>query len=238
MIWAPTDWPGPWSSSPRRTRRPSAAAYSLVGWTSTGYNFVFLPQTLGITASITATGSGGKLSLWSPATGAAPTTPSTNTFTNAYVSNGTTFNFIANDGDYNVASTSQTITGLTPGKNYALSFAWAAAQQSGFSGAVLEDWTVSLGSQQFETPTITLGSEAFSGWSVSNFIFTASASTEVLSFLAYGSVQVPPFMLLANPSLTLAPEPASVTGLLTGIMGMLGLGRWRRGKAKGVKAAT
>lgn len=214
----------------------SSAAYSLVGWASTGYNFAFLPQTLGVASSITAIGSGGKLSLWSQTTGS---TTLANTFTNEYVNNGTTFNFIANDGDYSVGATTQTISGLTPGKQYTLSFAWAAAQQTGYSGTIAEDWTVSLGSQTFATPTITLASESFSGWSVSTFVFTASASSEVLSFLAYGSAQLPPFMLLADPTLTAqVPEPASITGLLSGIVGMLGLGRWRRGKAKGAKAAA
>ena len=42
-------------------------------------------------------------------------------------------------------------------------------------------------------------------------------------------------MLMADPSLTV-PEPASITGLFTGIMGMLGLGRLRRRTAKGAKA--
>lgn len=56
-------------------------------------------------------------------------------------------NFVEADGDPNYSSTiSQTLTGLTVGQAYAVSFFQAAGQQAGFTGPTTEEWKVGLGS--------------------------------------------------------------------------------------------
>jgi hypothetical protein len=75
---------------------------ALSGWTSSGYNFVFLPS------STVATGVDGKLSLWSPQSSPALANGSTN----ASPAGG---NFIGADSACGQASISQTINCLTVG---------------------------------------------------------------------------------------------------------------------------
>ena len=192
-----------------------AAGDTVVGWSASGYNFIFLPS------STTAIGSAGSVSLWSPATGSA------NGFTNASPTGG---NFIAADGDYNVAPITQTISGLTVGATYTLSFAWAGAQQSGFTGAISDGWTVAFGSTTEPTISVNVASKGFSGWMTQTDTFTATSTSEVLSFLAVGSPAVPPFSLLANVSLTKngVPEPGSLALLVSGLLATAGIVRKRR----------
>lgn len=189
------------------------------GWASTGYNFVFLPT------STVAVGTYGSLSLYNK------TTTPTNSFNNASPTGG---NFIGADSDYGTEAITQTINGLTVGKTYAVSFAWAGAQQTGFTGATTESWIVDLGSSATQTTQIiNVADHGFSGWLNQTFNFVASSSSEVLSFLAAGTpAGVPPFALLANVSVTKVPEPASAALMLSAIAGLAGLGRRRGGSAK------
>jgi hypothetical protein len=214
------------SSTPTSSFQFGTAGYTppqtLTDWTSTGYNFVFLPS------STAATGEYGALSLWSPVSSPA----SANGFTNASPTGG---NFVAADGDYQTASITQTINGLTIGQTYAVSFAWAGAQQSGagYTSATSDYWTVSLlntvasTSQSFNTPTVTVAGEGFSGWMNQSFQFTATNTSEELSFLATGTPAVPPFALLANVSMTV-PEPSGLALTATAIAGLVVLCRRRR----------
>jgi len=191
---------------------------TLAGWTTTGYNFVFLPT------STVAVGAYGNLSLYS-----ATTTPS-NSFNNASPTGG---NFIGDDGAYGVAAVSQTIGSLKTGSTYAVSFVWAAAQQTGFTGATTEQWQVSLGSSQQSTQVVGIPSTGFSGWMSTTFNFVATSSSEVLSFLANGTpTGVPPFALLSNVSLTQVPEPASAALMLTAVAALAGIARRRPGGSK------
>lgn len=144
-------------------------------------------------------------------------------------------NFIAADADYETGAISQTIAGLTVGKTYDLSFNWAAAQQTGFYGPTKQEWKVTFGSQTQDTPVYDLPGEVkngptvknFSGWMPDSMVFTATSNSEVLSFLASGSPQVPPFTLLANVSLTATPEPGTLPLLLTGLLVGAGLFKYR-----------
>jgi hypothetical protein len=194
----------------------------LTGWTSTGYNFVFLPT------STVATGGYGNVSLWSPASSPA----SANGFTNASPTGG---NFVGADGAYGQANISQTINGLKVGNDYAVSFAWAGAQQSGYTAAngTTENWQVTFGGQTKTTATISVPNEGFSGWINQTFNFVATNTSQTLSFFATGTpTGVPPFALLANVSVTAAPEPASLPIMLTGVAGLVAFARQRRGSAK------
>lgn len=191
-----------------------APTETLAGWSTTGYNFVFLPT------STVATGGYGSLSLYS-----ATTSPS-NSFNNATPTGG---NFIGADADFGTAAITQSINGLKAGATYAVSFAWAGAQQTGFTGATTEQWEVSLGGSQQNTQVINVVSTGFSGWMNTTFNFVATGSSEVLSFLANGTpLGVPPFALLSNVSMTQVPEPASMTLMITAFAAIAGVTRRRR----------
>jgi len=201
-------------------------AQTLVGWTTAGYNFVFLPGTADTTG---ATGQA-TVKLWGPA----------NNGTNAAalpLSSPTGGNYIAADGAYEISAIKQTINGLTAGKAYAVSFAWAGAQQSGFTGPTTDEWTVTLGTASASNPSqktslLSLPTEGASAWVNQTFDFVATSSSEVLSFLATGTpTGQPPFALLANVSMTAVPEPATWAMMLTGLAGLIGIAPMRRAPA-------
>ncbi len=206
---------GPYSPS------GSAAGESLAGWASTSYGFVFTPT------STVATGYYGNLSLYSQTT-----TPSTS-FNNASPTGG---NFIGEDSAYNTTAITQTVNGLVVGRNYSLSFYWAGAQQTGFSGATTEQWQVTLGASTQSTSVVNIASQGFSGWMYKSMNFVATSASEQLSFLAIGTPSgVPPFALLSNVSLVQAPEPAGIATLLIGVVGLVTLS-WRQRAAARVAA--
>jgi hypothetical protein len=200
----------------------TSSTSSLAGWSSpNGYNYVFVPT------DVLAAGQYGNLSLWSPASSPA----SANGFTNASPTGG---NFVAADGAFGTEAITQTISGLTVGRTYRVSFAWAGAQQSGFTGATTDFWTVKFGTVSQSTSTVSVADKGFSGWMNQTFQYVAASSSQVLSFLATGTPSgVPPFALLANVSVTQVPEPAGVTILLTGMMGLLVMA-WRRRGSTGL----
>jgi hypothetical protein len=185
----------------------------VANWTTSGYNFVFLP------GSPTAQGSAGSLSL-----GTSPAPPIAGE------------NYAAADPIYQQAPITQTINGLTVGQTYAVSFAWAEAQQTGFTGSVNDYWAVNLGTNSATTQSTTgktIATQSFSGWMNQTFDFVATTSSELLSFMAMSPGGSPPFALLTNVSMTQVPEPASVAMMLTGVAGLIGLARRRRSATAG-----
>lgn len=199
-----------------------APSETLADWSSTGYNFVFLPTS---TSANSAYGTA-NLTLYS-----STTTPS-NSFDNASPTGG---NFIGADADFGTEPITQTINGLTAGTTYAVSFAWAGAQQSGYTGATTEQWEVNLGSNAAttqDTQIVDNVSTGFTGWMYQTFDFVATGPSEVLSFLATGTpAGVPPFALLANVSMTKAPEPGSLAIMVTGLAGLIATARRRPSRA-------
>ena len=119
-------------------------------------------------------------------------------------------NFVAADGAFETQPVTQTVTGLTSGKKYTLSFYWAGAQQDGFTGPTTENFTYGLGGDTVTTATLNNDNHGFTGWQHVTHTFTASSGSELLSFLAHGTPNgLPPFSALSNVSLTGAvPEPA------------------------------
>jgi hypothetical protein len=142
--------------------------------------------------------------------------------------------FVGTDPAFQNGAISQTINGLTIGAQYLLTFDWAAAQQQGYSGGTNDWWTASLGGSSQSTAQVSIPSHGFSGWQNGSMTFTATGTSELLSFLA-GSTSTsgePPFALLDGVSLTQVtstPEPASWT-MLVGGLGLLGVARFTRAK--------
>ena len=139
-------------------------------------------------------------------------------------------NVFASDALYWPGVLSQTVTGLTIGKAYTLTFDYAMAQQSGFSGVNKQNyWEVGFGNATQQTRGLDLADGGFSGWKTASMTFTATGVSEVLSFLAKGTAPgAPPFMLLDDVALASAvPEPATWTMLLGGL-GLLAFPARRR----------
>jgi len=190
---------------------------NVAGWTTTGYNFVFAAN---------GGDNNSYLNLWGPRDGSA----------NGLGASPMGGNYIGADGNYGVGALTQTINGLVIGQSYNLSFYWAAAQQAGFRGLNTEQWIVSLGNQTLSTAVYNNADQGFSGWMAQTFTYTATSTSEVLSFLARGTpTGEPPFSLLDGVSLTAnVPEPSS-TALFLGGLVLLGCAvraRRRAGKAK------
>ncbi len=146
--------------------------------------------------------------------------------------------FVALDGNNDGTQTyiQQTITGLTAGDKYNLSFLWGGIQLGGgyYSGPTTESLQVSLGSQSYSTQVLSECSQCFSGWLSENFQFTAGGSSQVLQFLSVGS-GTPPLALIDGVSLTPVaggvPEPAAWTIMILGL-GAVGVAMRRRGAAR------
>lgn len=141
-------------------------------------------------------------------------------------------NYIAGDGDTTFREPFfQTISGLTPGENYTLSFDQAAAQQTTTTNAkpTTERWQVSLGSDTQLSQLMDTPPDGYHAWETQTMTFVANAASEMLDFLAIGTPPgSPPVSLLADVSLQPAPEPASLALLCTSLLGLGLLARRRR----------
>ena len=194
------------------------------GWTTTGYNFLFNPNTADKTG---APGQYNNLQLWGPGNGSA------NGLTAASPLGGI---YVAADGAFQVGAITQNINGLVIGKTYRVSFYWAAAQQSGFTGATTDQWMVNLGSNRATTQSTavaSIGSEGFSGWKYQVFDYVATAASELLSFTANGTpTGQPPFALLDGVKLVQTPEPSAVVSMFAAITGLGIFARRRLARTK------
>jgi len=137
---------------------------------------------------------------------------------------------------------SQTVTGLTAGTKYSVSFSFAGGEQLGFAnGSTMTDkLAVSLGGETHDTATLTVPSKGFSGWVTQTITFTATGTSELLNFLAISTPSgVPPFVLLDGVKLspfTATPEPSSLalSGICLACFGVAGLRRRAKMKAAAV----
>ncbi|MBD2268282.1 hypothetical protein H6F62_05670 [Anabaena sp. FACHB-1391] len=164
--------------------------------------------------------------------------------------------YIASDGDplYS-ASISQLVSGLTVGKEYTLKFSQAAGQfdcnfgnQSNRSTSCLErgtyfgetnrHWNVTFGDVTQQSTNMALASQApVTPWQLQNMKFTATAPTQTLSFLAFGTPGgQPPVALLSGVSLddgTPPPTPVPFeTDALPIVGSMIAFGFGLRAKQK------
>lgn len=193
---------------------------TLDGWSTTGYNFLFNASnddTGGVT------GEYGNLQLWGPGNGAV----------NKLGASPAGGNYYAADGAYGVQPLTQTINGLVVGQKYDLSFYWAGAQQYGFNGATTEQWKVTFGNENYSTAVKNNVEHGFTGWQQEVVTFTATSSSQLLSFLAVGTPNgVPPFSLLDGVSMSAkVPEPGTLAIVGLGL-GLLGVSARRRKSKK------
>jgi hypothetical protein len=140
-------------------------------------------------------------------------------------------NFIVADGDpsYSAALT-QTINGLVAGQSYSVTFYQAAGQQFGYTGDTTERWQVSLGSESHLSDLMTNPSHSFQPWEQETLTFTATSSSEVLTFLSKGTPSgVPPVAFLDGVSLEAnTPEPSYLAIAGFALLGVSALRRQRR----------
>ncbi len=177
------------------------------------------------------------------------------------------YNEVEADGNPNFESGfNYQLTGLTPGTTYTLSFYQAASQQGApFSGATTEQWIVSLGTSGLvdsahtpsgcpggicsysnpdpsasivATPLMNTPSEGLTDWNFVSVNLTADATTDLLSFLAWGdngnTANLPPIVFLTgvnSPSGLTTPEPRNVALFVIALFG-LAVVIWRRRLAK------
>jgi len=140
---------------------------------------------------------------------------------------------------YRGTGISQTITGLVVGRAYVLNFYYAGAQQHGFDGATTEQVQATLGSNVQTTPVINLPNHGFSGWKYATMFFTATATSEALNFLSLGGPDgLPPFVLLDGVTLNETPEPGSLALMFGGILGGVGLLKWKRRRKRDLSVAS
>ena len=222
----------------------SGSTITVANWTTSGYNFVYAPYTpAGSTTPVSTADSGTSNGANAGAPNEAPGQYNVNNYGSTYLwgtNNGGInaipatdpqgHNFLAADGAYEVGAFSQTISNLTVGQVYALSFYWAAAQQQGFTMATTEQWQVSMSypatnpttTTTQSTPIYNLAAKSFSGWMQQTFYYTAQSTSATLSFLAAGTpTGQPPFVLLGSPSLNAVPEPTAWLLCVGGGAGLL-----------------
>jgi len=175
-------------------------------WSVGGYVFLDAPGTA-------TTGPG--IPVWGPFP--APPPPDANN------------NFIESDGSVGLAQpVAQTISGLTVGQSYTVSFNQAAGQQYLDSGATTEQWQVSLGSDTQFSAVMNTPSEGVFPWEGQTLTYTASSSSELLSFLAIGSGGVPPIVFLDGVDMeSSVPEPSAGL-ILLGVGAVVAMGRLGR----------
>ncbi len=137
-------------------------------------------------------------------------------------------NFLAIDGDptYN-ASIFQTIGGLTIGQQYVLQFWQAAAQQKGTTGVQTEYWKVTFGGTTISSTVMNNPTGGFQDWTQQTMIFTASMTSQMLTFLALGTPNGGPPVVLLDGVTLVAPEPGTFVLFGGGMLALLAVKKKR-----------
>ena len=146
-------------------------------------------------------------------------------------------NFVFSDGDFMNSAITQTLTGLTPGATYAISFWEGLIEDTEIfttPGPVSGHWLVSLGSNSANGALMTGNgiTQTFTNWQQETLYLKANSSTEVLSFLSVGAGD-PPLVLLDGVNVTELPEPATLGLTLAAVLAGGTVYRRRRWQAAG-----
>ncbi|KTT69376.1 PEPxxWA-CTERM sorting domain-containing protein [Sphingomonas endophytica] len=207
------------------------------GWTGYGYNFLIQndnPDGTGFTSL-----RGNHDYLYGTYGSAANTsTGAAGTFVNNYSATGFNGgvgmgNYVLMDGDTNFhGALSQQVTGLTVGQLYSVTFDWAGASWFTIPGQTTQRFDVSLDGVTKSTDTLTTAPKGFSGWQKGSLQFTATSTSQKLSFLAQGTPNgLPPSLLLDNVQMAAVPEPATWLTMILGF-GVVGAAMRRRKVAR------
>jgi len=135
--------------------------------------------------------------------------------------------FLGGDGGYATGAFQQTVNGLTPGQQYELSFYWGGAQLTDEAAGYWTGWNITFGSENASVggPSNQISGKGFGSWAYYTNIFTATSSTQTLSFLATGSFGLPPITLLDGVKLSpvSVPEPSTMAmgGFATLLVGLM-----------------
>ena len=237
---------------------------TVTGWINSepsgtlGYTFLFTPAAA---AGSGVTGNEGGVAFWNASNASSwPSSAGANsaTMTVSQVTPPGGGNIIAADGGYQVTAFQQLVNNLVAGTTYTLTFYAAAAQQQGssYTSATSDFWTACFSTSSTCTAQSSAGTTSangtakstalinnnpggFSGWTAESFTFTATGTSEWLSFIATGTpTGEPPFALLSDVTLsglTTAPEPTSLA--LFGV-GVLGIGALRLRRMAKDRAAS
>ncbi len=110
--------------------------------------------------------------------------------------------FYAGEGEFNRAALMQTISGLTVGSQYRLDFYYAGAQLTDSPGDTQQQWQIQFGNDLVLTPNMNVPSRGFTGWQSFSQTFTATSTSQTLSFLQSGTPGMYTMPLLDGVSLT------------------------------------
>ena len=196
---------------------------ALTGWTigAGTYGFLMAPGAADTTGAYSPQFSN-TLTLWGSNNGGLVSLPASSPDGGNYVL------LDAADG-YRGAGISQTLTGLTKGQQYSVTFNWASGQQHGYDGITTESLQVNFGSQTQTTNVVTNASHGFTPWQQQTFTFTADGTSDVLNFLAVGTPSgLPPMVLLDGVSFAAVPEPGSLALVAVGLAVTATIRRCRR----------
>jgi hypothetical protein len=156
-------------------------------------------------------------------------------------------NFYMADGQSTTGSNysgtiTQTISGLTQGDTYVVTFYQAATSYAftptpyGPSRAPAETayWNVGFGSQHQNSDTINITAASATGtggaaWQKETLLFTASAASDVLSFLSVGTGN-PPVLFLDGVTVSIVPEPFEIALLGLGLPMIMAATRKQKAK--------
>lgn len=125
----------------------------------------------------------------------------------------------------------QTLTGLSVGQRYDVSFYQAAESVQAFDANTGIYWDVSLGSTTLRSESIFIKSVGpATPWTKQTLTFVADSASMVLAFAANSTAAVAPepLLFLDGVEVTAAvPEPATYVLMLGGLLGLAGLSRRR-----------
>lgn len=177
------------------------SGFNATHWSVPNGSYTFLYQS-GQADGPGSNGQYGNVQLWGPNNGSNNGLPA---------SSPAGGNFIAQDSAFQQGAIQQTISGLTVGAQYSVTFYYGAAQQYGWNGPTYGQWQVTFGGTTQSTSTLNIPDHGFSGWLSQTFNYTATSTSQVLSFFADGGpAGLPPFMLLDG--VTVVPEPSTMIG--------------------------
>jgi PEP-CTERM motif len=206
-----------------------AGITTAVGWTTPGFNQVLAVADQGVDTIYGAH----NFSLWDQTNGGSNTWNGLAPVGNILAISGD-FPTAYNPGIPSQGPVSQTVSGLTAGERYVVNFEYAFSQQYTYNGPTVQSLTVDMGSATFYSGNYDVANHDFVGWQEGQLNFTATSSSEVLSFLANGNLPVPPFALVSGVSITAVPEPSTWMLMLVGFAGLAYAGASARRKATAV----